>query len=125
MEKSIPMPRTRLQAKKEQEVKDQEEMMQAAQTLMELSNERPVFRRTLTIHQGPSERAAELAKTLKPGETIMLNFHVDQGNYATVAYLENQDGKIVRKQIEGPFRDFTMQWTYSVTDFAFYRPNRY
>jgi len=125
MEKSIPMPRTRLQAKKEQEEQDQEEMMQAAQTLMELSNERPVFRRTLSIHQGPSERAADLAKTLKPGETIMLNFHVDQGNYATVAYLENKDGKIVRKQIEGPFRDFTMQWTYSVTDFAFYRPNRY
>ena len=119
------MPRTRLQAKKEQEDQDQEEMMQAAQTLMELSNERPVFRRTLTIHQGPSERAADLSKTLKPGETILLNFHVDQGNYATVAYLEHQNGKIVRKQIEGPFQDFTMQWTYSVTDFPFYRSNRY
>ena len=119
------MPRTRLQAKKEKEEQEDQEMMQAAQTLMELSNQPPVYRRTLSIHPGPSERAAELAKTLKPGETIMLNFHVDQGNYATVAYLENQDGKIVRKRIEGPFRDFTMQWTYSVTDFAFYRPNRY
>jgi hypothetical protein len=118
MEKSQPMPRTRLQAKKE---KEEEEMMQAAQTLMELSNQRPVFRRSLSIHAGPSERAAELAKTLKPGETIMLNFHVDQYQYATVAYLENQDGKIVRKRIEGPFQDFTMQWTYSVTDFPFYR----
>jgi hypothetical protein len=27
----------------------------------------------------------------------------------------------VRKRIEGPFQDFTMQWTYSVTDFPFYR----
>ena len=119
------MPRTRLQAKKEQEEKEYQEMMQAAQTLMELSNQRPVYRRTLSIHPGPSERAMQLAETLKPGETIMLNFHVDQGNYATVAYLENQDGKIVRKRIEGPYEDFTMQWTYSVTDFAFYRPNRY
>jgi hypothetical protein len=125
MEKSSTMPRTRLQAKKEQEEQQDQEMMQAARTLMELSNERPVFRRTLTIHQGPSERAAELAKTLKPGETILLNFHVDQCQYATVAYIENKDGKIVRKQIEGPFQDFTMQWTYSVTDFPFYRPNRY
>jgi aspartate carbamoyltransferase catalytic subunit len=125
MENSQPMPRTRLQAKKEQEEKEYQEMMQAAQTLMELSNQRPVYRRTLSIHPGPSERAMQLAETLKPGETIMLNFHVDQGNYATVAYLENQDGKIVRKRIEGPYEDFTMQWTYSVTDFAFYRPNRY
>jgi aspartate carbamoyltransferase catalytic subunit len=121
MEKSQPMPRTRLQAKKEQEKKEEEEMIQAAQTLMELSNQRPVFRRTLSIHPGPSERAMQIAETLKPGETIMLNFHVDQYQYATVAYLEHQDGKIVRKRIEGPFKDFTMQWTYSVTDFPFYR----
>ena len=124
MENNQPMPRTRLQAKKEQEEQEDKEMMQAAQTLMELSNQRPVYRRTLSIHPGPSERAMKLAETLKLGETILLNFHVDQGNYATVAYLENKDGKIVRKRIEGPFQDFTMQWTYSVTDFPFYRQRR-
>lgn len=124
MENSQTMPRTRLQAKKEQEEKEYQEMMQAAQTLMELSNERPVYRRTLTIHPGPNERAMQIAETLKPGETILLNFHVDQYQYATVAYLENKDGKIVRKRAEGPYEDFTMQWTYSVTDFAFYRLTR-
>ena len=115
------MPRTRLQAKKEQDKQDQEEMMKAAQTLMELSTIKPVYRRTLSIHPGPNERAMEIAKTLNPGETILLNFYIDQSHYATVAYLEHQDGKIVRKRIEGPFQDFTMQWTYSVTDFPFYR----
>jgi hypothetical protein len=115
------MPRTRLQAKKEQE---EQEMLQAAQTLMELSNERPVFRRSLSIHPGPNEHAMQIAETLKPGETILLNFHVDQYQYATVSYLEKKDGKIMIKQIEGPYEDFTMQWTYSVTDFPFYRQRR-
>ena len=96
-------------------------MLQAAQTLMELSTIKPIRTRSLSIHPGPSERAMQLAETLKPGETILLNFHVDQGNYAMVVYLENKDGKIVRKRMEGPFNDFTMQWTYSVTDFPFYR----
>jgi len=119
MEHNASMPRTRLQAKKE---KEEEEMMQAARTLMELSQAPPVFRkRSLTIYPGPTERAMKIAETSKPGETILLNFYIDQQKYATVIYLENQDGKIVRKRIEGPFQDFTMQWTYSVTDFPFYQ----
>lgn len=115
------MPRTRLQAKKEKEEKEYQEMMQAAQTLMELSMIKPLRTRSLSIHPGPSEHAMQLAETLKPGETILLNFHVDQYQYAEVSYLENKDGKIVRKRIEGPYEDFTMQWTHSVTDFPFYR----
>lgn len=93
------------------------EMTEAAQTLVQMSQ--PRFPRELTIRQDSMKRAKALFPLCQEGDTILLNFHVDQNGYASVKYIQKQDGQMQIHRIDAPYSTITIPWTHQVTDFRF------
>lgn len=94
------------------------EMKEAAETLVQLS-QAPTFPRELIIRQDSMRRAKELFPTCQEGDTILLNFFVDRHGYASVKYIQKQDGQMQFHRIDAPYSTIAISWTHQVTDFPF------
>jgi len=82
------------------------------ETKMHLKHPHPLSHQAFSY-----ERAIKIAHKTKPGDTILMNFYVDQDAYATVMFMKNENGKMKIRQIHGPYDSIDSNWTYSVTDF--------
>jgi len=104
---------TRFQLKQEDA-----EMKEAAETLVQLS-QAPRYLRELPIRRDAMQKANELFPSCQEGDTILLNFFVDRNQYASVKYIQKQDGQMQIHRIDAPYSTITIQWTHQVTDFSF------
>ena len=105
---------TRFQLKKEEDA----EMTEAAHILVQMS-QTPRYLRELPIRQDAMKRARELFPSCQEGDTILLNFFVDRNEYASVRYIQKQDGQMQMHRIDAPYSTITIPWTHQVTDFRF------
>ena len=103
----------------------QSKMEEAAQTLLELSQSEdlppyaPTLQRSLSHEDEAYARAIELAPQTKPGDTILMNFFIDQYHHATVKYMKNENNIMVIHTISAQRDEIQIPWTYEVTDFPF------
>ena len=101
-------------------------MEEAAQILLELSQsedlplDTPKLQRSLSHEDEAYARTMEIAPHTKPGDTILMNFHIDRYRHATVKYMKNENNVMVIHTISAPHDEIHIPWTYEVTDFPFY-----
>jgi hypothetical protein len=104
----------------------QMKMEEAAQTLVDLYHSQdlppnaPTLQRSLSHEDEAYARAMEIAPHTKPGDTILMNFHIDRHRYATIKYMKNENNIMVIHTISAPHDEIRIPWTYEVTDFPFY-----
>jgi hypothetical protein len=103
-------------------------MNEAANTLLLLSQSKtyhapPSTNRSVPYHPIAWQRATKIARTTKPGDTILVDFWINyqdgEPGWTIVEYLENKDGKMHHHHAEGPYHTIGIKWTYQATDNPF------
>jgi len=107
---------------------DRLKMEEAARILISLSQQPPRetkslarVPRTLSYENESFQRAMKIAPRTKSGDTILMNFYIEQDLYTTVKYMKNDEGAFKTYTIRDHYDNIKIPWTYQVTDFPFYK----